>query len=161
MTEKLERGSTIRGSYDGTSHPRNFGIHGMELVFWVKGSKGAITIRIFTNWWLPHLQDKMLKLATKGYPFDPLVELMGPKIVDISYHAKEPQYDEQYSIDNCEFTDGKCYCGGSSLWGDEWLPGFLHGGSEWLFERMKDEYRHRFEGGPPIDLTPIPRTFGD
>lgn len=155
MTEFLRETKFI-GAYDWRGKS-NYGIHGMDLFFSVKGPKGAIGITIFTNWMLPAQQASTQAMYSKGYLWEPGM-LCRPRFTDISYHAKEPQYDGQPSHDDCHLTDGPCYCDGSSLWGDEcWREGFLHGGSDWLFSRMEDEYRHRFENGPPVDLTPIPR----
>lgn len=152
MTDLL-RETHFTGAYDWRGPP-DYGIHGMDLRFSVKGSKGAITITIFTNWMLPQHQVSAQEIYTRGK----FGHLCRPWFVDIGYHSKEPQYEGQEPQDNCEMTGGLCYSDGSATWGNEcWRDGFLHGGSDWLFSRMEDEYRHRFENGPPVDLTPIPR----
>ena len=141
---------------------RNFGIHGMDLIFSVKGPLGAITATIYTKWFLPQQWESTYALYSKGYPFNPAEEFCAPDFIDIGYHAKEAQYESQTSQDDCKLTDGVCFYDGSSLWGNEaWREGFLHGGSDWLFQKMEDEYRNRFEGGPQVDLTPTPRRHPD
>lgn len=153
----LERKVEFIGGYSWRGEP-DYGIHCMDIFFSVKGALGAITIRIFTNWHLPEHQRQTAEMYTH-YPFEP-IDLCRPNIVDVGYHSKTPQYEGHSPMrGDCELTDGPCYSDGTSLWGNEcWRDGFLHGGSEWLFARMEDEYRHRFEDGPPVDLTPIPRT---
>lgn len=146
------------GAYDLTrpEPTQNYGIHNMEISFAVSGAKGAITITMSTHWYLPQNQQSSFNMLSK-YPFDPL-ELMMPNITDVGYHARAPQYENQYKKDNCELLDGPCYYDGTSLWGNEaWRLGFLHGGTEWLWTRMEQEYEHRFHDGPMSDLTPIPR----
>lgn len=154
---ELIRNTTFIGAYDFSHREPNYGIHNMVLQFSVKGPKGAITIAISTKWYLPDQQLSSFQMYSR-YPFNP-ADLCRPDFTDVSYHAKEPQYEEHsVCTDHCEYTDGACYCDGSSLWGNDcWREGFLHGGSDWLFARMEDEYRNRFENGPPVDLTPIPR----
>lgn len=163
MTE-LVRNIHFSGAYDLRGKPpqRNFGIHGMELHFSVKGPKGAITATIYTTWYLPEQQQSTYEMYSK-YSFEPAENLCAPNFVDIGYHAKEAQYEGQTCRPDCALTDGApCYYDGSGLWGNEcWREGFLHGGSDWLFERMEQEYRHRFEGGEAPDLTPIPRKHPD
>lgn len=157
----MERIFRVTPAYDlrSASDGINYGIGSMGLYFAVKGPLGGVSAKLSTSWYLPAQQQTSLDLYTKGYPFDPCEELMQPRWWDISIHAKRPQYDTQYSIPDCELTDGECYCDGSALWGREaWLPGFLHGGSDWLFARLEDYYREQFEGGPPVDLTPVPVT---
>lgn len=156
----LERIFNIRGAYDLTrAEPKeNYGIDSMKLYFAVKGPKGGVSALLAAAWYLPQNQAASYAMYTKGYPFNPLKELMQPRWWDISQHSKEPMYDEQTAQVKCELTDGLCYCDGTSLWGEEeWLLGFLHGGSDWLFERLEDYYRSIFDGGPAVDLTPIPR----
>lgn len=159
MTE-LKRHFKIGGAYDGRSHPRNYGIGAMTLYFAVSGPKGGVSVYLSTSWYLPQNQQTSLDLFTKGYPFDPREELMQPKWWDVSQHHKEPQYEGQMLVKECDLTGGDCYADGTSLLGKEaWLPGFLHGGSDWLFDRLEDYYREVFEGGPSVDLTPVPKTF--
>ncbi len=154
---ELERLSNISGAYDLRDHPRNYGISAMKLWFAVKGPKGGVSVSLSTSWYLPSSQQSSYELYSKVYPFDPLEQFMAPQWWDVSQHHKEKQYDWQTPSCNCELTGGDCYSDGTSLWGREaWLPGFLHGGSDWLFARLEDYYREIFEDGPPVDLTPVP-----
>lgn len=151
----LERKTQFFGAY---VHEK-YGQHGMDIFFSIRGPKGAISCRIFTSWCLPQVQQSNFDLFSK-YPYGPEY-LMQPNIVDISYHAHEPQYEGECSRDGCSFLDGApCYSDGSGLYGNECFRlGFLHGGSDWLFDRLEEEYEHRFNDGPPPNFTPVPRTF--
>ncbi len=147
------------GAYDFTrpDPSENYGIHNMEIRFAVSGAKGAITITMSTHWYLPQNQQSSFEMLRK-YPFDPL-ELMMPDITDVGYHARTPQYEEQTPASgDCHLLGNPCYYDGSSLWGnEEWRLGFLHGGTDWLWPRMEEEYEHRFHNGPRPNLTPVPR----
>ena len=159
MTQ-LEHIFRVTGAYDGTSHPRNYGIGAMRLFFAVKGSKGGVSASLSTSWYLPQNQQSSFNLYSSGYPFDPLEQMMQPQWWDIGQHHKEPQYEDQIPSNDCEVTGGQCFCDGTSLWGkEEWMLGFLHGGSDWLFARLEEYYLNVFENGPGPNLTPIPRTF--
>lgn len=159
MTTVFIRETVFTGAYDWVrpNSCENFGIHGMNVNFWLKGPAGGISICIFTNWMLPQNQASTQEMYTRqGSPWEPGV-LCKPWIADVSYHAREPQYKGQYCQESCKITGGKCYSDGSASWGDQWQEGFLHGGSDWLFSRMEDYYRMLFEGGPAVNLMPIPR----
>lgn len=160
MPAQLERIFKIFGAYDGRTHPRNYGISPMRMWVAVKGPAGGISASLSTSWYLPQNQESSFQLYTRGYPFDHREELMQPKWTDISEHYKVPSYKEQSKTTDCQLTDGDCYCDGTSLWGQEaWLLGFLHGGSDWLFTKLEEHYRHVFEDGPAVDLTPVPHNF--
>lgn len=152
MTE-FKREFTLTGAY---AHPK-YGRCSMRMFFHVIGPKGAISVSMFTSWYLPSEQQEMLGAYSK-YPYDPKEQFLQPHLCSIDYHAREPQYEGQSAMANCRLLDGAdCYFDGTSLWfGEAWMEGFLNGGSDWLYERMEEEYGHRFEGGAKPDLTPIP-----
>ena len=134
----------------------------MKLWFAVKGPKGGVSVSLSTSWYLPANQQSSYELYSRGYPFDPLEQMIQPQWWGVSQHHKEAQYEEQTPTTGFELTEGNCFCDGTSLWGKEaWLPGFLHGGSDWLFARLEDYYREVFENGPPVDLTPRPRQIDE
>ncbi len=140
---------------------KNYGIHNMVIRFAVIGAKGAASINMSTGWYLPQDQLAHVRMMTKGYPWDP-EDLAQPNITDVGYHARAPQYEDQWSHENCELIDGTCYYDGTSLWGNEaWRLGFLHGGTEWLWPRLEQYYNHRFHDAELPDLTPVPRLHPD
>jgi hypothetical protein len=150
------------GAYDLTrpESSRNYGIHNMEIRFAVVGARGAITINMSTNWYLPQNQQSSFNMLSR-YPFDSN-SLMMPNITDVGYHARVSQYEGQPEMSECHLLGCPCYYDGSALWGnEEWRLGFLHGGTDWLWPRMEEEYEHRFHDGPLPDLTPIPRKHPD
>lgn len=159
MTE-FTRNLSISGAYDGRDHPRNYGIGAMKLYFSVKGPKGGTSCMFGTSWYLSQNQQISYEMLTE-YPLEPLKELMQPKPWDVSYHTSEPQFEGHSGRDDCELVEGTCYSDGSALWGDKWLPVLLHEGSEGIFKRLEAYYEERFNNGPVVDLTPVPRKFKD
>lgn len=160
MSFLLERKFSISGAYNDPSG--RYGCSSMKMEFAVIGPKGAVSVLLFTAWFLPENQQKFLDLYTKGYPFDPCQELMAPKWWDVGHHSNEPMsdYEKEHgpTRECCHLTGKPCYYDGTSLWGQEaWLPGFLHGGTEWLWPRLEELYSYRFENGPEPNLTPVPR----
>lgn len=159
----LERIVWFKGAYDlrRPKPNKDYGIHGMDIIFAVKGSKGAVALQIFTDWYLPHVAMEVQARKSKGYPYDE-AELCLPNIVDIGFHSKVPIYGEDRPMKDCELTGGDCYYDGSSLQGNEkWREGFLHGGTEWLWPHLEQYYQHIFENGDYPDLIPIPRKHPD
>lgn len=154
----MERIFRLIGAYDLTSHPRNYGISGMRMYFGVKGSLGGVSCSMHTAWYLPQNQDSSFEMYRK-YPFDPCESLMQPSLVSLDHHGHKPSYDGQTPSQNCELTGGECYGDGTSLWfGEAWMLGFLHGGSDWLWPRLEELYEHWLADGPAPNLTPMPRT---
>jgi hypothetical protein len=108
---------------------KDYGIHGMEVRFVLKGDEGATQFLIFTNWMLPHLRygHKMVK----GFLAEPLP-------ADVGYHARVPQYDGQESMGPCEYLDGApCYYDGSGLQAMALFDRFVAEGEEAVWEELE------------------------
>lgn len=152
----LERHTRFRPAYAS----KRYGVHNMEVEFWVRGPKGAVSLRMYTHWYVPEEQQRSFEVQSK-YPWEPK-DLMQPNIVDVSYHAHAPMYESDYSRGSCYILGGPCYSDGSSLYGNEcFREGFLRGGSEWLFARLEEEYAFRFDGGPRPNFTSTEGFFND
>lgn len=145
MSEKFEKIVTMRGAFDkrDPNPGKNYGIHGMEIRFVLKGEKGATQFLVYTNMHLPHVSKELFE-KQRGNPgekynrFDP----MG---ADIGYHAIEPQYEGQESRECDLLPNGRCYCNGSSLQADEFMPTFLAGGSDAVWEMLEQRYNEWLE----------------
>lgn len=114
LTEKLENGITraldMYPAYDKRSPEpsKNYGIHGMDLIFSVKRESIAVTWRLFSNWHLPHVRKEA---EEKWSRFMLLADGLG----SIDYHSPTPAYPDHYKIEKCEYTNGVCYGDGSGL----------------------------------------------
>jgi hypothetical protein len=173
VMSKLERITTVVGAYD-RRHPnpaKNYGIHGMELRFVLKGERGAVQFVYYTPIHLEHVADEMLAraCAESRLPIDRLKKVSAPDArgiaetikalslpssapkynpfrgmgADIGYHALEPQYEGQEPRE-CDLF-GKCYYDGSSLQAMEFGPKFLKGGSKVVWKMLEKKYKEMFK----------------
>lgn len=126
--------------------PANGG-HNMELHFAVVGPKGAVNLSFYTHWFLEAQRAESQETFSKalwgaGY-------LCKPKGTDVGMHSRTPIYQEnEKGIANCHLLDGAtCYYdGGSSILAEDWEEGFIAGGLDWLWPRLEQLYRCRFDG---------------
>lgn len=121
-----------------TDPSKNYGIHGMELRYVLKGVKGATQFLVFTNIQLPHVHEERV-----GRPVSSIDYPMG---ADIGYHAMQPQYAGQEKMTKCAFVDGGCYYDGSGLAATEFIPLWVSGGDEAVWPMLEDKYIERFGG---------------
>jgi hypothetical protein len=125
---EITKGIEFRPAWDrrSTDTSKDYGIHCAELVFYVKGLKGAVTFVIYTGWYLPKNQQGSLPAA------------MG---ADISYHTRSKQYDGQLARENCSYLDGAtCYSDGSSLSADELFDKFVAEGEDVVWSTLMEWY---------------------
>lgn len=142
--EKLERIVKVNPAYDKRhSDPsKNYGIHGAEMIFLLKGKKGCIQFVFCTNWQLPHVQkefDDRIFTSMNKTEFECFYH---PMAFDIGYHSPVPQYEDQKPVtESCEWLDGKpCYYDGSSLRAETYLQLLISQGSEAVWKEMEKEY---------------------
>ena len=115
---------------------KNYGIHGMDMRFVLKGELGATQFVIFTNWYLEHVAKELEHKPT--WMFRP----MG---ADVGYHSPKPIHNGQTSMGSCEYLDGKdCYYGGSGLRAETLLIEFIKNGVDVVWKELEDTYVDRF-----------------
>lgn len=123
-------------------HPepsKNYGIHGVDVAFYLMGPEGTVQFKLSTGWQLPHVA---LELREKGA--DICLQTMP---IDLGYHSPKPMYDGQPMMtDKCEFAPdgGKCFYDGSSLNADPIFQVLLEKGSEGVWEELSKYYRYTF-----------------
>jgi hypothetical protein len=144
MKEQFEKIITFSAAYDkrDPNPSKNYGIHGVEIRFVLKGKAGATQFVVYTDWYLPHVQ--------REFFLKPLARLsflvLKPSGADIGYHSPTPQYEGQTKRDKCEYLNGRsCYYDGSGLSADEFIPKFLAGGSDAVWKMLEKEYRLQFK----------------
>ena len=102
MTNQLQHIIEWEPAYDKrNSNPsKDYGVHGVELRFLVKGLNGVVQFIIYTNWHLSSVQREMdNKYSTEHIHCHP----MG---ADIGYHAYIPSYEGQdISPYPCKYLD--------------------------------------------------------
>ncbi len=113
MGSELEKITKVRLPFDMRSEDpsKNYGIHGLDVWFILKGPKGAVQFAVSLPVYLPHVE-----LERRTWSYEP--RIIG---IDVGYHSPVPRYDDQPSME-CELLPGgKCYYDGSSLAADRWV----------------------------------------
>jgi hypothetical protein len=151
MTTAFERRVDFRPAFDkrDPDPKKNYGIHGVEIRFVVRGPKGATQFLLYTNWQLPHVTREAMDLA-EIHALDAIdikVRFL-PLPADLGYHAYEPQYEGQERMGACDIlTDAPngCYYDGSGLRAEGVYERLLREGDAGVWAALEDEYRSLFE----------------
>lgn len=109
---------------------KNYGIHGLELLFGVQRGKFAVTWRIMTDW--------MLKAAQQEFDQRRLPHIPRFGLGSLDYHSPVIQYKGQVPIANCQFTDGDCYCGSTYVGAEELWHRMVAEGPNPVWEKLEE-----------------------
>lgn len=126
---------------------KDYGIHGVECRWVVKGPRGAIQFLIYTNWMLPHVWEAQDKRGLdRNFPH----LLCRPMGADFGYHSRTPSYEGQEPIriedGGCPYLDGaSCYYDGSGVRGQQTLQLLIEKGGEAVWASMEEEYNRVFK----------------
>lgn len=150
MMQTFERRVEVRPSYCliRPEPRRNYGVCACHIEFAVIGPKGAVEISFSTDWWTTPALNHLSQFPAR--------KTRQPEGRYIGQHAKSPTHQDQSPTHDCAFTGGVCYFDCSYLYADEWVEGFVNGGTKWLWPKLEEYYRHVFDGGDAPDLTPVP-----
>lgn len=110
-----------------------YGVHGMEIRFLLRGPKGVTQFAMNTGW-IP---------GEKGV--SPTLADYFPSGSDLGYHAIEPQYDREMEQiggrESCPFLDGKpCFYDGSGLQAEPVLADFIQRGEVAVWEALRERH---------------------
>lgn len=140
MTE-FERIIQLRPAYDkrDSDPSKNYGVHGVDLLFVLKGSKGAVQFLLYTNWHLSRVEEEFMnKYSSYG-------QFWKPMPADLGYHSLKPLYEGQISYDDCLWLDGKpCYYDGSGLNAERIWKVLLEEGSDGVWRELEEYYKSVF-----------------
>jgi hypothetical protein len=142
-----ERIVEVTGAFD-KRHPdpnKNYGIHGMNLRFVLKGAEGAVQFLVYTQMHLPHVHEELYHRRKPNEAW-----MAAPMGADIGYHARVPHYEGQSIVqESCPHLDGApCYYDGTSLGAEEFMPEFLAGGSDAVWAMLAQRYESVFGVAP-------------
>lgn len=143
---KLTREIQISPAFDKRSKDpkKDYGIHGCELRFVLKGKDGAVQFVLYTNWQLPHVTEEFITKPIKDN-IDLKVRFL-PLPADLGYHSPIPQYKDQEPMGPCEYLDGKsCYYDGSGLAAEEVFKLMLKEGSDGVWKKLENYYKETFK----------------
>jgi len=134
---KFERRIEFSQAYD-KRHPnpkKNYGIHGLEMRFYLIGKEGAMQFVIFTNWMLPHVE---MKHHENWCPNKPMA-------ADVGYHSRKEMYkDQTVMTGDCPIIGGPCYYDGSGLMAEDVFKIFVAHGSEGMWKDLERRYKTTF-----------------
>lgn len=129
---------------------KNYGVGACRIFFYCIGEKGAVQFVLGTDWYPEAARRHLSKFPPSNDP--------QPRAWDLGYHSRTPHYERQSPIDaDCRVIGGHCYYDGSTLNAEQWVEGFLNGGTEWLQPKLEEYYRAVFEDGPYPDVSPVIR----
>ena len=116
----------------------NYGIHGMDLKFVLKGELGATQFLVYTPLHLPHVADELFNSPERKYnPF----RGMG---ADLGYHSYKPMWDDQKPMSDCDILGCDCYYDGSGLAAEELYVSFLQQGEPAVWRKLEQYYTKMF-----------------
>ncbi len=121
-----------------TDPKKNFGIHGMNFRFLLKGPEGIVQFLFYSGIMLPAVADE---LAEKAMGFR---TWMG---ADLGYHSPKPVWEGQAEMPCDLMPTGKCYYDGSGLQAEVVADAFVSEGEDAVWKYMREFYAYQFEGG--------------
>lgn len=143
MATAFERIVRLHPAYDKRDPDphKDYGIHGVDLLFVLKGPVAAMQFMVYTGWHLPHVQaelDAKVFDGTRRFPLDS----HHPMPADVGYHALVPQYEGQKSmLSECDWLDGKpCYYDDSTLMARDLFDVLLREGDEGVWRELEKRY---------------------
>lgn len=120
------------------SPAKNYGIHGAEMRFVLRGPDGAVQFLLFTNWMLPHVEEELD--AKHGSH-----TLCHPQPADLGYHSPRPMYEGQEPTPGCPYLDGKpCFYDGSGLNAERVFRVLVAEGGEAMWKELESYYASTF-----------------
>jgi len=124
---------------------KNYGVHGVEIAFYLIGDDGAVQFVIYTNWHIPSVQQEFdNKPPRSEFPY----LSHKPLPADLGYHSYKPTYEGQEALtDNCHLLGGPCYYDGSTLNAERIFKILTVGGSEAVWTELENYYKEVFNNG--------------
>lgn len=142
MSEQLVHEIIFYPAYDKRAPEpnKNYGIHGVDMRWYVKGDKGAVQFVVYTNWHLPHVMSELENdPPRRGF------NRFAPLPADLGYHSPTPRYEDQYCHEDCEVIGKKCYYDGSGLNAETVYDILVREGGEAVWKYL-DEYYYEIFG---------------
>lgn len=128
----MKREITFRPAFDRRHEDpkKNYGIHGVDMLWILEGKLGAVQFLVYTGWQLPHIKDSE------------------PMAADLGYHSPKPRYEGHTPMSGeCKHVKGgKCYYDGSGLNADRVLEILRREGSDGVWRELEEYYTETFGG---------------
>jgi hypothetical protein len=122
---------------------KDYGIHGVDMTWYIKGPEGAVQWKVFTNWHMPNVRQEWEQRERQGNP--PPLCCVIPMAADLGYHSPKPMYENQTPMSNtCDVLGGVCYYDGSSLNAEPIFDLLVTQGQEACWQAIENYYRMTF-----------------
>lgn len=145
----LERAVLFQPGYNGDhdAEPRhNYGVHGMEITWLLRGPAGAVQLMIYTNWIPGELSPGHgLPPGGMAVPRAPFEHY--PMSAGIGLHSPSPLYDDQHSRLDCRLLDGACYYDEALTASDHLAKRFVLEGEPAVWAELESWYAEKLAGG--------------
>lgn len=147
--ELLDRELVMLPAWDkrSTNPKKDYGIHGVEMRWYVKGKKGVVQFVLFTSWYTPAVDEEMygsiLDPEPSKYNHHSRVTCK-PIPADLGYHGVEPRYEGQEQGDCTLLPGGKCYYDGSGMNAERMYDILREEGSEAVWKQLESYYELTF-----------------
>lgn len=126
---------------------KNYGIHGVEMRWLLKGTDGTVQFVVFTNWHLPHVMEEQDQRITNKIPDKvDLKVTYHPMPADVGYHSLKPMYEGQQPMpQKCEYLNNQpCYYDGSGLHAQKVFEILVEKGSDAVWKYLEKYYNETF-----------------
>lgn len=130
---------------------KDYGVHGVEMIWALKGPAGAVTFMVFTNWMLSDLHGSGEYMTPRRRQHGD--SLCAPMAAGFDHHSAYPLWPEYEDINNpsqehCDFLDGRpCWFDGSVLNAGSLMALLYMEGGEAVWQRMERQYWDLFGKG--------------
>lgn len=120
-----------------------YGVHCVDMVFYLHGPKGVVQFRVFTGWHLPQVYKRLKDFhGTRG--------IDRPMAADLGYHSPKPRFEGQTLMEEeCHLLKGPCYYDGSTLNAEPILETLIAEGSEAVWQQLEIFYDDTFNQETP------------
>lgn len=154
VSERFEKRVEFRAAFNKRHDDpkKDYGIHGVDITFALKGELGAVVGSIFTNWHLPEVRADLESHWTSD------CKLYKPTGGPVLYHSPKPKHEEDEPADDCPYIEGPCYSDISFLNGEDMLEALIRGGDEGVWNYLEGQYRLHL--GPAADDGPPEKAVG-
>ncbi len=134
MNSLLTRTVEVLPGYD--RRPEG-GMHGAEMVFILRGLKGAVTFACFTDWLPLKTQEGLMR----GIERSRVIGIQ-PQPLEYAFHALEPSDTvRRTKHTNCPYLDAECWTELSGPTAGYIRDLLLQGGSEAVWRELEIRYR--------------------
>jgi len=142
---ELKREIVFQPAYDkrDPDPAKNYGVHGVNIIFYLKGKQGVVQFEIYTRWHVPHVQ----KEIDERPPTSILPYLShSPMAYDLGYYRFKHIYGGQKSMNRkCAVIGSEFhYYDGSTLGAERVFDILRIEGDEGVWRELEKYYKDTF-----------------